>query len=459
MNLKRLLHIVLGVGSVMGLGVACCLALCTDKTRDLVRNSELGGRSFAGVVEELSSNKEQIKAFYMEQKNVPIAAISFIFERAGYAYDEKNKQGIANLMAETLLFGAGDLNTQKLRDEMNQKGITVSFDVNADVFMGQMTAPKEYWDDAVAVLAAILQTPRFEKKYTDNAKSVIVKLIDVEKENPSKELNLAFAERMYGEHPYGWNKLGNKEAIGNLQQRDLMLFAEQKLRQDNLFVGIAGDLTRSEAMATIDKVFGGLQKTAGDKDIEVPNINWKSSVLNIERRSGQNMAVWATKATCRLCEDFYPLYIANYLFGGAGLNSRFNKRVREEKGLTYGGYSTLVMNDKSDIIIAGVSATKDNFEQILKLFRQEWEKIAKNGFEAKELEQAKNYLKASYNLRFASIAGIAEMLAIMQKDNLGIEFLQKRNEYVENVSLEQLNKAAKKYFSQPLLQANMGILN
>ena len=41
-------------------------------------------------------------------------------------------------------------------------------------------------------------------------------------------------------------------------------------------------------------------------------------------------------------------------------------------------------------------------------------------------QKAKNYLIASYNLRFASIGTIAQILAAMQKYNLGLDFLQKR---------------------------------
>ena len=55
---------------------------------------------------------------------------------------------------------------------------------------------------------------------------------------------------------------------------------------------------------------------------------------------------------------------------------------------------------------------------------------------------------ASYNLRFASIRNIAEILSAMQKENLGIDFLQKRNDYIRNIKLQDVNMAAKKYFEK-----------
>ena len=83
----------------------------------------------------------------------------------------------------------------------------------------------------------------------------------------------------------------------------------------------------------------------------------------------------------------------------------------------------------------------------------------KNGFREDEVEMAKNYLIASYNLRFASISGIADMLVMQQKYDLGPDFLQKRNFYVKNVTVEDVNLAASKYFADNMLQAQIGTFN
>ncbi|MGN0914313.1 MAG: insulinase family protein, partial [Alphaproteobacteria bacterium] len=88
-----------------------------------------------------------------------------------------------------------------------------------------------------------------------------------------------------------------------------------------------------------------------------------------------------------------------------------------------------------------------------------WNKMGQNGVTQKELDEAKNYLISSYNLRFASIADIADILVYMQKDNLGLDFLKKRNEYVKAVRLEDVNRVSKKFFSEKnLIFVNIGNL-
>lgn len=425
--------------------------------QQLVNKSELYGRTFQGKVEEIYLPKDEISTYFMEEDTTPLVAVSFIFDKAGTAYDKKDKQGLATMAAATLEYGVKTISADDLRDKMALNGIKINFNAEKDVFTGLMTAPKQNIEQAAELLHLILTEPEFERKYVENTRAQMLQALAVEKENPLKELTIEFNEKIYGDYPYAYNPLGKQETILNINRNDLQSFVKDRLAKDNLFVGVAGNITGQETAALVEKIFGDLPKGNMLKELETPQINWQQEILKIERKDGQNAFVFAAPSTCRKCEDFYPLYIANYLFGGAGLNSRINQKIREEEGLTYGGYSVLTINDKDNLMMGSFSATKDKYKRAKMMFWEEWQKVAENGFSAEELQKAKDYLTASYNLRFASTGQIAEMLAYMQKYDLGIDFLQKRNSYVENVSLQQLNAAAKKYFGGKMLQAEIGI--
>lgn len=425
--------------------------------QSLVDNSELKGRTFQGQAEQITAPLSGVKAYFMSEKDSPLVAVSFVFDYAGTAYEPSGKGGVAGLTAATLKDGVGKQSAESLRDELGNKGINISFGADRDVFSGQMTAPKENMEKAAELLQKVLSSPRFETKYVENARAVALKALSAEKENPGQELSLAFNRMIYDNHAYGRNPLGNQASINKITRDDLQKFVKHNFNRDNLYVGIAGNLNKDEAETLIDKIFAALPEKGKYMELPRPEINWQQPILKIERKSGQNIVAFAAEGTCRKCEDFYPLYIANYLFGGSGLNSKLNQQIREKEGLTYGGYSALLLNDKSHLLTAGFSATPDKFTKAAEMFKKEWAKVRKNGFTQDELQSAKDYLTASYNLRFASTAGIAEMLVYMQKYDLGLDFLQKRNRYVENVDLRQLNQAAAKYFTDSILQAEIGI--
>ena len=70
--------------------------------------------------------------------------------------------------------------------------------------------------------------------------------------------------------------------------------------------------------------------------------------------------------------------------------------------------------------------------------------MADKGVDAKTLRDAKTYLIGSYPLRFTSSGNIAAILVSMRLEDLGIDFLDRRNSLVTGVSLNDVNAMAKK---------------
>jgi len=129
------------------------------------------------------------------------------------------------------------------------------------------------------------------------------------------------------------------------------------------------------------------------------------------------------------------------------LTSRIQKTAREDKGLTYGVYGDLANYDKADFIYGRFSTTPENFDLLKQIIRTEWVKLGERGVTEDELNQAKNYMIASEPLRYADIDNISEVLVAMQKWNLGLDFLQKRNTYIRETRLHEVNQTAKQYFT------------
>lgn len=427
------------------------------KNNELSIEQNFAESVFQGEVEELTSPKANLKFYYMHQEG-GLTAVSFIFKYSGSAYENEDQSGIAGIVAQTLKEGAGWWSAKELRNLMGLSGIKIGFDVSKDDFSGQMTFPNEYREEAVKYLREILLNPHFEDKYVENAKASTIRAIESQKENPTTELGLALNKDLFGDFVYGRNSLGTVETIQNITRRDLINFIVNNLGKNKLSIGVVGNLTADEASSMVDDIFSKLPSIT-EKDIGNPDIQWQKNDLKLQRNIPQNIVIYVTKGTCRTCSDFYPLYIANYILGGAGLNSRFNREMREKENLTYGVSSWLDMNDKVNLLSASFSATTDNIEKAKSIFKQIWQNAAQDGFSFNELQTAKDYLIASHNLRFASTIGIADMLAYMQKHDLGIDFLNKRNQLVKAVTLQQLNDAAKKYFSDDLRVAEIGKFN
>jgi zinc protease len=144
----------------------------------------------------------------------------------------------------------------------------------------------------------------------------------------------------------------------------------------------------------------------------------------------------------RDADDFFAAFLLNEILGGSGLESRLMREVREARGLTYGVYSYLVPKDLSEVYLGQVASSNGTIAEAIEVVRDEWALMANEGVSAEELAQAKTYLTGAYPLRFDGNAEIAGILVGMQAVGLSTEYIENRNDLVNAVTLEDVNRVA-----------------
>lgn len=422
----------------------------------VIDGSILKEKPFNAEVKEIVSPKYGLKAYLLEDHTNPIISISFAFKNAGYAADNEDEQGTAVMASAQLTEGAAERDSQAFKEILENNAIGMSFSAGKDDFNGSLLTTKANRGMAYDLLKDVLSKPRFDAVDIERNKLQMLEALKRQKELPESVLGLEFMKDLYGNHPYGRNPLGEEEHIRRLNADKLKNFVQNNLSRNNLIVGVAGDITAIEAKNMLDDVFGVLPENGKVNFIREAKIDFNGRKREFKLASGQNVVMKAAPGVNRSDEDFYPLFVANYVLGGSGLNSKLSQEIREKHGLTYGVYSYLSLDDKSPLLLASFSTTADKFGKADRLFDEVWAGFGKKGISKAELENAKEYLTASYNLRFASIQSISDILTAMQKYNLGLDFLKKRNSYVEQVKLEDVNRAAGKYFNDKLVSFAVG---
>lgn len=163
----------------------------------------------------------------------------------------------------------------------------------------------------------------------------------------------------------------------------------------------------------------------------------------VERRSiPQTVVVFGEGGIKRQDPDWYAAYVMNYILGGGGFSSRLMEEVRVKRGLAYSVYSYLQPFDYVGLIVGGVATENERVAQSLDLIRAEWRRMRDEGPSAEELDNAKTYLTGSFPLQLSSTGAIAGILVAMQLDDLGIDYLDRRNAYIEAVTLEDVKRVA-----------------
>ena len=136
--------------------------------------------------------------------------------------------------------------------------------------------------------------------------------------------------------------------------------------------------------------------------------------------------------------------VMNYVLGGGNFTARLMREIREKRGLTYGIYSSLVNMTAADLIQTNMSASNEKVEEALRVLKDEWASMAKDGVTEEELKDAKSYLTGSLLLQLTSTLDIASVLNDIQRDGLGPDYINRRNELLNALTLGDIKRVAAK---------------
>ena len=94
------------------------------------------------------------------------------------------------------------------------------------------------------------------------------------------------------------------------------------------------------------------------------------------------------------------------------------------------------------MITGSVGSDNAKLADAIKIIQREWRLMAEEGPTEQELKDAKTFITGSFPLAFSSSGGLSATLAGMQYNNSGIDYLQRYNDLINAVTLEQAKKTA-----------------
>ena len=397
-------------------------------------------------IKEVKS-KAGITAWLVEDHTNPLIAMQFSFS-GGAVDDPAGKDGTAYFITAMMDEGAGDLDSaafQTRRDELNMK---MSFNANFDTFEGSFQTLTEKRDDSFALLRLALTKPRFEKEPLDRVRDQLLVGARDNEEEPDKISSRAWMVKAFGQHPYGRESEGTVKSLPTITSDDLKALHKKLFSRKGLKVAVVGDIDAATLARLLDETFGDLPDTDPPPAAPMIHVEGKPSTEVIARDIPQSIITFGHDGILRSDPDFIPAYVASFVLGGGGFGSRLTTEVREKRGLTYGVSIGLYPFDHAGLVFGQLGTRNDKAGEALTVVKETMKQFAEEGPTAAELAETKTYLTGSYALRFDSNSKIANQLLAIQQDNLGIDYVNRRNGLIDAVTLDQA-KAQAKRISEP----------
>jgi zinc protease len=393
-------------------------------------------------VEEVTT-PSGITAWLMPVHDLPILNISIMFKNAGTAFDPADKQGLAQLVANMLPEGAGALDAKALATIMDRDAIHITMSPDSKYFTFHIKTLSKHRDTALALLNDMLLRPQLPEAALTRVKAQMASARKENSEEPGYIAEKRWRELAYPNHPYAQDALGSDASVASLDVGDIKRFMAERFALDSLVVSVAGDITAEELHEALEKHLSTLPKTAKPVPPLPPHPLVAKGVQHSAMQSSQSVVVFGLPGVARQDKDFYAFYLLNEMLGGSGFMAKLTEELREKNGLVYSVSSAVDADEVSPLIQGSFSTRSNQVNQAIHRLQAVLGSFAAGRLTQADLANAKVHLIGGLPIHTDTTAKLASYLRTMQIDNLGKDYLDKRQEYFNAVTLDDINRLAR----------------
>ena len=360
---------------------------------------------------------------------------------------EGAEHGVAEFAARLLLGGTRRMSAAKLADRLEGIGATLEFHNSQEllVFSGRCT--RETVAETVRLLVDCLAQPAFPAKDVERVRAELLNDHRIEQDDPRQRAYRELARIVFPrDHPYGRDPKGGEDRIRRIRRPDLVAFHEAHVGSEGLILAITGDVDRhliESAVATPLARFRGEAEAASPSPL--PAYKPRTVVIPMPHKSQADILVGA-RAVSRRGGDYYPLLLANLLFGRIGLFGRLGKHLRDDLGLAYYAYSSLDARSVGGLWSISAGVNPSNLERAVRGIRAEMDRLRSDPFGAQEIADGRENQVDSLIVSLERNAEVAAELHRMEHYGLGMDFLERYPDLIKSLSDDAVRAAAAKYF-------------
>lgn len=370
--------------------------------------------------------------------------------------DEKsleNKRIIAYLTANMLDKGTSKLSQQQIKDKLDELKASVSFSGSQDKVIVSIETVKDNFPATLQLVTDVLKTPTFPEKEFEELRQEELAGSEQQLSDP-QALAVQAKERYMNPYPKGHINytLSLQEeiaALKSIKAPELKQFYKDFYGASDATVTVIGDFDDAQAKKILTDGIGTWKSPKTYKRIEKKHFELKPINDAIKTPDKANALFLAGLNVPMKNDDpdYAATWVGNYVLGGGALSNRLANRIRQKEGLSYGvgsGFNADPL-DKTAGFTAYAIYAPENVDKLEKAFKEEVDRIIKEGVTQQELEDAKKSIAQARNVERATDKQLSSKLNSYLFLNRTMQFDAKFEEQISKLTLNEVNAALKKY--------------
>ncbi len=402
----------------------------------------------AGPAPEINLEKPEtftldngLKVLVVENHKLP--RVSMVLTMDNPPIYEGDKAGVSTLTGAMLGEGTKNISKEKFNEEVDYLGANMNFSSRG----ASANTLSKYFPRIIELMAEGALNPDLnQEQFATEKERKLENLKSGEKDVSSNARRISSALTYGKDHPYG--EFTTKESVEGLSLEDVKEFYNNYYVPQNAYLVIIGDVKPSEVKKLVKKNFGSWKKSELPQSTmpKVDNVaETQVNFVNFPNAVQSEVQVTNAIQLKKGDPDYFPVLIANKILGGGG-EARLFLNLREDKGYTYGAYSSTGDDKYVARFVASASVRNAVTDSAVVAFLDELHRIRNEKVSEEELANAKAKYTGDFVLALERPTTIAAYALNIETDDLPQDFYQTYLKKINAVTAEDIQRVAKKYY-------------
>lgn len=394
-----------------------------------------------------------MRVVLLKDDKVPTFSLQWLFTGGGLA-DPQAQRGLAMVTADLLSEGTTKRSSRQIAEELARLGAGMG--AGASPASGHTTVSLTGLSDnlapTLALAAEVIREPSFPADELAKYKSLFEAQLQMERTDPEFLAREQFLGALYPGHPASL-VVPDEQVMAQLTPKDLASYHAAYYRPDNALLVAHGALDAAQLRTQLETVFKGWARGKPQvKALPTPQPPEKSRVVLVERPGSVQTSLWlGSLGIERKHPDYFPMLVMNDILGG-GPASRLFVNLREDKGYTYGVYSSFSGSSFPGVVVASTDVRNEVTEPALKELMNELNRIANEPVSERELEQTRRSINGKFALSLDAPRSLMNNLVTQQIYDLPADYWDTYPKQVAAVGASDVQRVARKYYDPKRLQ-------
>ncbi len=385
-----------------------------------------------------------LNVWIVKNNELPIVSMNMVFN-SGSANDSADKFGVSSWTASMLNQGTTTRSAVDIANQLQSIGASVGAGSGWDSSSVSMQTLTKNLDQALKLYSDVILNPSFPDSELESMRRRSLISLTQRKSQSAAVASLAFNKVLYGDQLYGRDS--TEASVNAIKRDDLINFHKANYIPNNATLIVTGDVESKAILAKLENTFADWKAgSAVAAPSSVQTMKGKPGIYIVDKPGAAQSTIAAgVVGIDRSNPDYYAVQIMNAILGG-GSSGRLFKNLREDKGYTYGSYSSFTTRKGAGPFRAGgdfqTGSTKESIVELMKEI---------NGMRGgipvsqQELDSSKLAEINGYPQGFETVGQISGQLSNLIIYGLSDSYFNDYITKINAVTLADVNRVANKY--------------